>query len=423
MRRFVKTLALALWLCAAPAVWAEPHVETVEGLTVVFLEGRPYDLGHQHGTLLKPQVQQMVRGTLRFFHGYVKMPVLGPWLVNWKLDRIYRQMRPHIPPAYLDELRGLAEGSGVPLRDLERLHAIPELTTSCSSLAVFGHATADGRLYHTRNLDWNIQAGVQRFAVVFVVRPEGQHALLNIGWAGFIGALSGINDQTISIAQIGAKSTDESYAGTPMPFLLRRILEEASTLGEAVAIVSAAPRTRGNNYVFAQARPNPAIANAPRDVGGQANRRQTVALETTRHHVAVFRPDDAAEHQVSYAAPLPDSVFRADTAMDPTIRNAQLASHGDPNKPGLEDPAGSSAYDLRYLGQEAMIERSFGNLDAELVRAIAQTVASPSNVQSVIYAYPELWVANAEGRTPAANTPYHHLRIDGWLAPTPSSNP
>jgi len=399
MPRCLKALVVALWCCAAPAVWAEPRVETVDGLTVVFLEGRPYDLGYQHGTLLKPQVQQMVRETLRFFRGAVKVPLLGGWLVNWKLDQIYHQMRPHIPPAYQEELRGLAEGAGVPLRDLERLHAIPELTTSCSSLAIFGQATQGGRLFHTRNLDWNIEAGVQRFAAVFVVHPEGKRAFVNIGWAGFIGTLSGINGETISIAQIGAESTDENYAGIPMPLLLRRILEEAATLDQAVAIVQAAPRTRGNNYLFAHAR-----------------NRQAVAVETTRSHVAVFRPDDPAERTVAYATPLIDSVFRADTAMDPVIRSLQLASNGDPKRDGLEDPAGSSAYDIRYRGQAAMIEASFGNFQEALVRSIAQAVASPSNVQSVIYAYPELWVANAQGGTPAAKTAYHHLRIERWLA-------
>ena len=42
-------------------------------------------------------------------------------------------------------------------------------------------------------------------------------------------------------------------------------------------------------------------------------------------------------------------------------------------------------------------------------RRIARSVAPTSNVQSVVFAWPDLWVANAQGTTPAAQTPYHHL--------------
>ena len=378
------------------------RVDSVEGLPIVYLSGTPYDMGRQHGEALREQVRRSVGEVLAYFRRYLRLPLVGVWAINWWLDSAWNAARPHVPREYLDELRGLADGAGVPLRELYRLHAVPDRTYSCSNFAAWGKATARGRLVHMRNLDWNIGAGIQRFAAVFVVRPAGKHAFLNIGWAGFIGVLSGVNDQRISVGQVGAETADASFRGEPMIFVLRRVLEDADSLDEAAAIVRDATRTVGVNYVVADAKAQ-----------------RGIVLETTRHHVRRFDADDPAERGIAYARPLPDAVFRADTAMDPVIRERQLASGGDPRRPGLEDPDGGSAYTIRYLGQSAGLLAHYGMLDAVGAQQIARAVAPDSNVQSVVFAWPDVWVANAEGRTPAARTSYHRLDAARLLRENP----
>ena len=388
--RLVVTLALLHLSLVATAEAA--RVEYDEGLPIVHLSGTPYELGRQHGETLREEVRASVSRVLGYFRAYLKIPLVRSWAVNWWLDVAWNPAKPFIPPDYLEELRGLADGSGVPLRELCRLHAIPDRTYSCSNFAAWGRATAGGRLIHVRNLDWNIDAGIQRFAVVFVVHPDGKRAFVNAGWAGFIGVLTGVNDARLSVGQVGAETVDATFQGEPMAFLMRGVLETAGTVEEAAAIVTAAPRTVGVNYVFSD-----------------AGAKRAIVLETTHRHARSFQADDPAEHGVSYARPMPDAVFRADAAMDPVIRDCQLASRGDPRRPGLEDPAGSSAYDVRYLGQADGLMAQFGTLDPESAKQIARAVAPNSNVQSVVVAWPDLWVANAQGTTPAARTTYHHL--------------
>lgn len=377
------------------------HVEEREGLTIAYLEGTPYEMGRQHGELLGESVRASLRQVLGYFRHYLRVPLLNAWLANWWLDRPWRQARPWIPEPYLEEMRGLAEGAQVPVRELWRLHAIPDRTYSCSSLAAWGHATADGQLIHTRNLDWNIDAGIQQHAVVFVVRPTGARAFVNVGWAGFIGVLSGINDARISIGQIGAETTEAAFDGVPMVFLMRQVVERATDVEEAARLIQQARRTVGINYLIADAKA-----------------RRALALETTQRQAAVFEADDPKERAVGYARPMADCVFRADTAVDPHIRERQLASKGDPRKPGLEPPGGS-AYETRYLGQAAGLSAHYGQLDAAGAIAIAKAVAPDSNVQSVLFAWPELWVANAEGTTPAARTTYRKLNLEDLFAAKP----
>jgi hypothetical protein len=386
---------------AADTVTAEEGRDRPEsnGLRVVHLSGTPYEVGRRHGRLLRVEVRAAVGRLLGFFRGYLKIPLLGTLAVNWWLDSAWWKAQPHIHPDYLEELRGLADGSGVPLRELYRLHAVPDRTYSCSTFAAWGRATAAGRLIHMRNLDWQIETGIQEFATVFVVRPAGKRAFVNVGWAGFIGVLTGVSEARLSIGQVGAETMDADFRGEPMALLMRRVLEEAGDLHEAATLIRQARRTVGVNYVVADATANRAIA-----------------METTRRHVRVFDADDPMEHGVSFARPIPDAVLRADTAMDPVIRERQLASHGDPRRAGLEDPGGSSAYEVRYLGQAAGLLAHYGALDAARARAIAQAVAPSSNIQSVIIAWPDLWVANAQGSTPAAQTAFHRLDLEALFA-------
>ncbi len=405
MKRVITLLIAMLVTCHLSPVTAEPaHPEHHDGLPLIALEGSPSELGRQHGELLHDAVQRAVGRILGYFRSYLKIPLIRSFAVNWWLDRSWSYAKPFIPPAYREELEELAKASGVSLSDLRRFHAIPDRTYACSGLAVWGQATSDGRLIHTRNLDWNINAGIQRYATLFVVRPYGKHAFVNVGWAGFVGVLTGINDQQISIGQIGAETTDLTYAGVPMAFLMRRVLEEADDVDEAIRIIWEAPRTVGVNYVVADAKA-----------------KRAVVIETTRSRVAVFEANDLKERSVSYARPLPDTVFRADTAVDPAIRDRQIASGGNPRSPGLEPPTGS-AYEIRYLGQAAGILARYGTIDADMAKEIAKTVAPSSNVQSVVFAWPNLWVANADGSTPAAQTTYRRFDLEQWLTSSSSAD-
>jgi len=400
MKRLGVVMILAVVTGSARLVTAESvAADPADVLPVIHLSGSPYEIGRQHGEALREEVQAAVNHVLGYFRRYLQIPWVRSLAVNWWLDGAWRQALPFIPRAYLEELRGLADGSGVPLRELFRLHAIPDRTYSCSTFAAWGRTTADGRLIHVRNLDWNIETGVQRFAAVFVVRPSGKRAFVSLAWAGFIGVLTGVNDAQLSLGQIGAETVDATFRGEPMAFVMRRVLEEAEDVEGAARTIREAQRTVGVNYVVADAKA-----------------RRALALETTRHHVRVFEANDPAERRVGYARPMADAVFRADTAMDPLIRERQLASRGDPRRPGLEAPGGS-AYEIRYLGQADGLRAHVGSLDVAAARRIAQAVAPDSNIQSVVFAWPEAWVANARGLTPAAQTTYYRLNLAELLTP------
>jgi hypothetical protein len=382
------------------AMLSRARVAEQDGLPVVHLSGTPYEIGYQHGTLLRQQVRDHYQQLYGYMQSLPKFRFCRRFQVNFILNWFWDDLEPYVPKEFLEEMRGLADGSGVPLADIYRAHAIPDIhSTACSVGAFWGAATADGRMVGFRNLDWNRRMGVHNHGCVFVISPEGRHSFANIGFVGFIGALSGMNDRGIFIGQIGSSSADESYDGTSFTWLLRQILERAGNVDEAARIVRDSRRTKGINYVI-----------------GSSIEKRAVAMETTAHHFAKFYDADKAEAESPYAVLVTNAVFRSDTAFDPTIRELQTCSEGDPKKPGLEDPRGCSAHDKRYLKQAEMVRDNYGKITTNEVFALARRIAAKSNIQSVVYAYPEFWVAYGRNDARAADCAYHHFNLEQLLS-------
>lgn len=359
------------------------------GIPVLKLKGSAYHMGREEGRLLKNEIRQGMRDLFRYFRKQIPVPILNRLIISWMLNRAWKQMEPFVSYEEYEQIRGLADGAGVPLSKMRQLHALPEVyPTWCSNGAYWGPATKNGRMIALRNLDWNREIGVHRLAAVKYFESPGRQSYANIGYYGFTGVLSGINAKGISVGQIGATSRDETMRGVPMPFLLKRVLEESENLEEAVAIFKRSDRTRGYNYIVAD-----------------AFSKNAAAIEATDNHLAIFYNQDPREKEIPYALSIDHALFRGDPALDATIRDLQWASKGDPEKPGLELPQGS-AYEIRYRRHGELVQKFYGALDVESAKTIAREIAPPSNIQSVIYAFPEFWVANAQGDLRAAETEY-----------------
>lgn len=375
----------------AVAILSKASSGTVEGLPVLRLKGKPYEIGYQHGALLRAEVRQNYQDIFKFLE---KAGAVG------KLDAAWAQLAPFVPLDYLEEMRGLAEGAGLELNDVHRLHAIPDIfSTECSLGAFYGPATVGGRLYALRNLDWSREFGVHRHGVVLAVSPKGKHGFASMGFAGFVGVLAGMNDAGISVGQVGSSSSEESLQGTSFVLLLRRILEEAGTASAGARIVRKAKRTVGINYMIAS-----------------AVERQALALETTSKHFAQFKDDDPSEKKCPYAVPIKGAVFRSDTAFDPQVRHLQTASNGDPKLAVAPDPHGSDPYDIRYLEQAKMAKEKYGKIDLGVMFAMAKRIAPRSNILSTVFAYPDFYVSFAQGDLPAADGPFHRFNLNELLA-------
>lgn len=377
---------------------AKAYVETIDETPVLHLKGSPYEMGYQHGALMKEQVRAGEQAFTHLLQEVKDMTRIPLFVLNFGLDCVYRMCAPHIPDHLKRELEGLADGSGASLKVLRRVHIISEVSErNCSSFAVFGKATADGSLFHGHNFDWNMSAGIQDNAALFLYEPDEGIPFAAYGYLGMIGYVSGMNMEGISVGFIGAVTRDGRFASLPLMLMLRRVLQEASNLDEAKAIIAGAQRGVGYNYVIA-------------DGDAKAAR----AFETTANHFAAFTDNDPKE-TIEYAIPIENAVFRSDEAMDQTVRRFQKCANGYPNM-----PYGSNSYDHRYKGMADRIQEHFGEIDQAIAIEIVQAVAMRrTNLHSVLCntTTREMWAAHAAGREDAWKQPYVYFDLKKLFLP------
>lgn len=239
-----------------------PHIR------VLYVNGTAYERGYQHGILLREQV----RDNLLFLYKQIQKHIL-PATVFLEL---YKKAEPYIPDTYKEEMRGLADGSEIPLDVIHIVHILPSVTewgghkllrahlkassnteqsfnTSCSNIGAGGLATNNGQFYTVRILDWGIHriSKLHEYPLITIGTGPDTLSYVNIGWVGFLGAISGINEEGITLGEMGyGNPPNETVEGTPMPFLLREVMAKASSLKDVRKIIAKSPGTNSFAYLM-----------------------------------------------------------------------------------------------------------------------------------------------------------------------------
>lgn len=224
---------------------------------VCVMEGSPAEMGFQHGRLLAKSIRQMIK------EGYILKALYDRGYTDEYILAQSARMEKHFPPEYIEEMQGIVKGvraAGIDdvryedirtaVTNAELSHHGPDAPPGCSNFAAWGKWTTDGRLLHGRNLDWNIDRGAQDGAAILVWRPKGGRPFMMVGWTGSIGSVSGMNADGITFGEMTSSSSDETFDGLPLMLMMRRVLEKARTLDEAVQIVRNSAPTTGWNFIL-----------------------------------------------------------------------------------------------------------------------------------------------------------------------------
>ncbi len=294
-----------------------------DGHQILLLQGEPYEMGYQHGVLMKEALKEMVDKALAI--SFARHPGM--------LKKAWEEASPFIPSRYLEEMKGMADGSGIPLEKVQMANIFPELF-HCSGMAFWGKATQNGELIHGRILDYMTLPNFQKHALVMVFKPDNFHAFMTAGFAGFIGSVTGMNEKKVAIGEMGGKGFGK-WKGIPMSLLVRKVLEEADTLEEAVRIFEESPRTCEYYYIISD-----------------GNRPEAVAMRAVPEKVEVGR---GGESHPLLPAPFPkDTVF---------------ISGGD-----------------RYFKLMKRVKKFYGRINLETVKEIMKRpVAMESNLHNAIF--------------------------------------
>ena len=340
------------------------RLEEVDGTKVLILKGTPEEMGHQHGILMKDEIHRLVEQIL-FGVGVGTSFEKGTWVFG-EIEGAQKRLNPFMDVRYYQEMDALAVAAELPKEEVRLANFFPEMF-HCSGFAVFGKATKDGKLYHGRVLDYMRGMGLEQSAAVMVFQPDKGNAWVNVGYAGFIGSVTAMNEKHIAMGEMGGRG-EGNWDGKPMAELVREVMEKANTLDEAVEIMRKGPRTCEYYYVISDSKNNSAVG-----------------IAATPDKFQVIKPGESHE-----LLPNPS-------------KDTVLMSAGD-----------------RYEELARRVKANYGKFDAASARDLmTRPVCMTSNLHSALFEPETLdfWVANADSKSPAAQCRYTHYNLAELLKP------
>jgi isopenicillin-N N-acyltransferase-like protein len=169
-------------------------------------------------------------------------------------DRIddYLRATEAFAPEIVQELRGMADGSGVPFEEIFVMNATAELNQAvgrfeeCSVAGVSDCGTVDGHVLLGHNED--AAAGWNDFAYLIRAEPEDAPAFAAFTYAGLL-LHQGVN--AAGIGSVGnALYARDARPGVPKLFLYRKVLAQR-TIEDAIRLATTPERAFGNNHLIA----------------------------------------------------------------------------------------------------------------------------------------------------------------------------
>jgi len=293
-------------LAAAPlSVWAggsdpgssaaafRPDPSTVErygsgyrypqaGWIVLHIEGTPYERGFQHGRLMAPEIAGYIRELAAY--GSSQAPVDAWNHLRLIADALFLR---RFDPEFIEEMKGIADGAAaagarydgraVDFLDVVTINADIETNflesaleatatglegrrfrepaekgpvrhqeSHCSAFAATGPATANGQIVIGHITMWNL-FHAYHYNVWLDVKPARGHRVLMQSYPG--GIMSGLDyylsDGGLVVCETTISQTKFDATGVPLADRIRRALQYADSIDQAVAILK-----QGNNGLY-----------------------------------------------------------------------------------------------------------------------------------------------------------------------------
>lgn len=365
-------------------------------LHVLTLEGEPYELGFQHGELLRRQIAAgcaPVFGRPDSFDDlFVRMSPDEARGARRLVDGLHAALDGGLDEALKAELAGLAAGSQIPLETLSRatfrsevlqvlaaLEAASDVPGECTALVALAGRTQAGRLLHAKNQDYDGAGLWDAAPTVALVRTPGALPHVRVGTAGLLKASFGMNAAGLTVGGHLLFSRHARPEGVGFTAFEHRLLRDGADLEAAQRMLESGPRWGAFAFVIADGR-----------------RDEAVVLECDSQAVFARAPADGLAGCANH--------FTGDGAGHDLL----LAGGQARGSLARLERARRAGADVAELTPSAMAEVLADRFDpcCGALRSLGQTIAGPLTVMSVV-AEPSarrLWVS--QGEAPTCDGPY-----------------
>jgi isopenicillin-N N-acyltransferase-like protein len=227
---------------------------------LIEVSGPPRERGRQYGRAAADRIRLGVE------HYTAQLGATAfPWPAVRELVHAYLPRIEAFEPAYVEEMRGIAEGAGLELEMIVLLNARTEVLKSaqrrqaatveperdgCTGVVVLPEASHGRTLIHAQNWDWKVECA-ETAVVLRILRDDGPD-LLTFTEAGGL-ARSGLNAAGIAItANYLESDRDYRQVGVPLALIRRKVLE-SEHVALAMRAVYVTPKSAANNMIVSHA--------------------------------------------------------------------------------------------------------------------------------------------------------------------------
>ncbi len=243
------------------------------GLYELYVEGDAFERGVINGKLTQElvirqedhfaaQITKMVPS--KFKRSFLK------YLIGW----FNRNLDKNVTEEYREEIYGVSESASPKYKYLgtnyQRIlnyhaahdigHAVQNLAiVGCTSFGTWGGMSADSTMIIGRNFDFYVGDKFAEDKIVAFFNPTKGHKFMTVTWGGFVGAVSGMNDQGLSVTINAAKTSLPTGSATPVSLVTREILQYAKNIKEAIAIARSRKMFVSESFLVASAADNKAV--------------------------------------------------------------------------------------------------------------------------------------------------------------------
>jgi hypothetical protein len=242
------------------------------GLWEMYLEGKPFERGIISGKLTRElifnqeeafvdQIRTMIpsESYLKFLKYFIRF-------FNRDLDE-------YVLPEYQKEIYGISFSAsdkfdfiGTKFERMLNYHAAHDIGHALQDLMLVGCTSfaanmgfSDSSFILGRNFDFYINEDFAKDKIVCFVNPDKGHEFAYVTWASFIGVVSGMNKQGITVTINAGKSDIPLKSATPISLVAREILQYASNINEAIAIARKRETFVAESILIGSAQDNSAV--------------------------------------------------------------------------------------------------------------------------------------------------------------------
>ena len=262
---------------AAPATSPATQPLSLSPVPILQLRGTGAEMGEQQGRALRDAIRQLHQqylGNLLRTDGQRFAALAGAAIFEAELT-----------PEYRAEVHALALSTDLDERQVMLAQCFLDLTamTACSTVALPASAAPDGIPRMGRNLDFPSFDVADKASIILIYHPTGKFAFASIAWPGMIGVLSGMNQRGLCLANMEVNRNPRWPSALPYSLLYRSILEQCSTVNEALALLEKSPRQTANNLMLMDSQGNRAVAEITPEAVHVRSAPPTQALICTNH--------------------------------------------------------------------------------------------------------------------------------------------